>query len=253
MRLPLQDPASIHTLPVSRRHIAATREVGRIVFFCALGVPHAMKPSGERSPGKGRGKATARALLWGHDRGWCTVCPLGCIATRNATDDPATMRYAAGRQSGCAIRRLGARCCTFNGCVEFFGHLFEIQADNPLACCSGLKRALGTPPLLDGLPMVRQRGRENPLVHQVGLEQSLDHLDQTFLAHGPFDGVLGFSQGGCLAGLLAAMQPRRPAVVGFVCFCGMSVGLAEIMKFAGHLQVHDARSCNAKRQIWLTT
>mmetsp|Transcript_17439 Transcript_17439/g.41384 ORF Transcript_17439/g.41384 Transcript_17439/m.41384 type:complete len:830 (-) Transcript_17439:182-2671(-) len=42
----------------------------------------------------------------------------------------------------------------------------------------------------------------------VGLEQSLDHLDQTFLAHGPFDGVLGFSQGGCLAGLLAAMQPR---------------------------------------------
>ena len=31
---------------------------------------------------------------------------------------------------------------------------------------------------------------------------------KTFIEAGPFDGIVGFSQGGCLAGLLAAMQPR---------------------------------------------
>lgn len=33
-------------------------------------------------------------------------------------------------------------------------------------------------------------------------------LRKTFVEEGPFDGIVGFSQGGCLAGLLAAMQPR---------------------------------------------
>ena len=41
---------------------------------------------------------------------------------------------------------------------------------------------------------------------------------KAFVEEGPFDGVVGFSQGGCLAGLLAAMQPRGRAalVVGFI-------------------------------------
>lgn len=41
---------------------------------------------------------------------------------------------------------------------------------------------------------------------------------KAFVEEGPFDGVVGFSQGGCLAGLLAAMQPRGRAalVVGFM-------------------------------------
>jgi len=39
-----------------------------------------------------------------------------------------------------------------------------------------------------------------------GLEDSLRYLDHLFATQGPFDGVLGFSQGGCLAALLAALQ-----------------------------------------------
>lgn len=42
----------------------------------------------------------------------------------------------------------------------------------------------------------------------VGLEKTLEHVENCFREHGPFDGVMGFSQGGCLAGLLAALQPR---------------------------------------------
>ncbi|CAE7434546.1 unnamed protein product [Symbiodinium necroappetens] len=42
----------------------------------------------------------------------------------------------------------------------------------------------------------------------VGLEKTLEHVENCFHEHGPFDGVMGFSQGGCLAGLLAALQPR---------------------------------------------
>lgn len=42
----------------------------------------------------------------------------------------------------------------------------------------------------------------------VGFEKTLEHIEKTFIEAGPFDGIVGFSQGGCLAGLLAAMQPR---------------------------------------------
>jgi len=42
----------------------------------------------------------------------------------------------------------------------------------------------------------------------VGMEKTLEHVENAFREHGPFDGVMGFSQGGCLAGLLAALQPR---------------------------------------------
>ncbi|CAK9060867.1 Esterase AAEL000016, partial [Durusdinium trenchii] len=42
----------------------------------------------------------------------------------------------------------------------------------------------------------------------VGFDQSLEYLEKVFKEEGPFDGVLGFSQGGCMAGLLAQMQPR---------------------------------------------
>ena len=43
------------------------------------------------------------------------------------------------------------------------------------------------------------------------LVRCLCMLRKTFQEDGPFDGIVGFSQGGCLAGLLAAMQPRSKA------------------------------------------
>ncbi|CAG0903250.1 unnamed protein product, partial [Cyprideis torosa] len=39
-----------------------------------------------------------------------------------------------------------------------------------------------------------------------GLEESVDSLSAFVLANGPFDGVLGFSQGAALAAILAGMQ-----------------------------------------------
>ena len=38
----------------------------------------------------------------------------------------------------------------------------------------------------------------------IGLEESLHFLEQVFKENGPFDGILGFSQGACLIGLLCA-------------------------------------------------
>eukprot|EP00300_Choanocystis_sp_HF-7_P026679 c3037_g1_i1.p1 GENE.c3037_g1_i1~~c3037_g1_i1.p1 ORF type:complete len:227 (+),score=34.00 c3037_g1_i1:80-682(+) len=43
-----------------------------------------------------------------------------------------------------------------------------------------------------------------------GIEKSLELITQTYATHGPFDGVLGFSQGAGLAGLLLAMQSTSP-------------------------------------------
>ena len=45
-----------------------------------------------------------------------------------------------------------------------------------------------------------------------GIEESIAHLQRYMLEHGPFDGVLGFSQGACLASILCARQQASAAV-----------------------------------------
>lgn len=49
----------------------------------------------------------------------------------------------------------------------------------------------------------------------VGLEASLTFLEAVVRTQGPFDGVVGFSQGGALAALLVAMQPREAPLFHF--------------------------------------
>jgi hypothetical protein len=44
----------------------------------------------------------------------------------------------------------------------------------------------------------------------IGLEATLDHLRRIWREHGPFDGVLGFSQGGVLASLLCTRRDEFP-------------------------------------------
>lgn len=42
-----------------------------------------------------------------------------------------------------------------------------------------------------------------------GFEKSLDYLNETFRQHEPIDGILGFSQGGCLAGILCSIAEQK--------------------------------------------
>lgn len=49
-----------------------------------------------------------------------------------------------------------------------------------------------------------------------GFDDSLAYLEGVFREQGPFDGVIGFSQGGTLAAVLAAMQPHPAIVFKFV-------------------------------------
>lgn len=67
-----------------------------------------------------------------------------------------------------------------------------------------------------------------------GLEASLAFVDTTARALGPFDGVLGFSQGGALAALLVAMQPREATAFQFaVCisaFDARAAGCEALMR-----------------------
>lgn len=43
----------------------------------------------------------------------------------------------------------------------------------------------------------------------IGFEESIAVVEETFNTHGPFDGILGFSQGGCFTGLLCDLQHRN--------------------------------------------
>ena len=43
----------------------------------------------------------------------------------------------------------------------------------------------------------------------IGFEESLKLIEATFKEHGPFDGIMGFSQGGCFVGLLCSLQQRN--------------------------------------------
>lgn len=42
----------------------------------------------------------------------------------------------------------------------------------------------------------------------IGFEESLKLIESTFEKEGPFDGLLGFSQGACFVGLLCDLQQR---------------------------------------------
>lgn len=46
-----------------------------------------------------------------------------------------------------------------------------------------------------------------------GLEETLAYVNRYCLMHGPFDGIVGFSQGGCLAGILAYLQQIKSPLV----------------------------------------
>ncbi|KRT81624.1 hypothetical protein AMK59_5538 [Oryctes borbonicus] len=43
----------------------------------------------------------------------------------------------------------------------------------------------------------------------IGFEESISIVEEAFKLHGPFDGILGFSQGGCFTGLLCDLQQRN--------------------------------------------
>lgn len=42
----------------------------------------------------------------------------------------------------------------------------------------------------------------------IGFEDTLHLIENAVKEHGPFDGFMGFSQGACLVGLLAAMAQK---------------------------------------------
>ncbi|KAI4459309.1 esterase ovca2 [Holotrichia oblita] len=43
----------------------------------------------------------------------------------------------------------------------------------------------------------------------IGFEESIAVVEEAFNTYGPFDGILGFSQGGCFTGLLCDLQNRN--------------------------------------------
>lgn len=43
----------------------------------------------------------------------------------------------------------------------------------------------------------------------IGFEESVKVVEEAFKLHGPFDGILGFSQGGCFTALLCDLQQRN--------------------------------------------
>lgn len=62
-----------------------------------------------------------------------------------------------------------------------------------------------------------------------GWEKTLAHLEDVFNMHGPFDGIMGFSQGGAVASLTVGMQRAgcflkdQPQLKFCICFAGIRV------------------------------
>ncbi|MFT5681771.1 MAG: hypothetical protein ACI8RZ_002683, partial [Myxococcota bacterium] len=70
-----------------------------------------------------------------------------------------------------------------------------------------------------------------------GVEETLEYLEGVFAEQGPFDGVIGFSQGGAVAGLLAAMQPFGAIQMKFViCISGFP-SRAEVHRTLGEAKI----------------
>jgi len=71
--------------------------------------------------------------------------------------------------------------------------------------------------------------KEDGTVEYQGLEDTVQFVDNIFNKEGPFDGILGFSQGAALSGILAAIQPRHSIKFSF---------MIEISGFAGRTEIH---------------
>ena len=72
-----------------------------------------------------------------------------------------------------------------------------------------------------------------------GVEETLLHVDSHLASHGPYDGVLGFSQGGSLAHLLCLMQRQRSSSNGFR--FGIIIS-ARASRHSSHMElIHAAR------------
>ncbi|OCL02090.1 dihydrofolate reductase [Glonium stellatum] len=55
----------------------------------------------------------------------------------------------------------------------------------------------------------RRKGDSEPYTYE-GIERGMDHIAEVLKTEGPFDGVIGFSQGGACAGMLASLlEPGR--------------------------------------------
>lgn len=50
----------------------------------------------------------------------------------------------------------------------------------------------------------------------IGFETTLNYIEECFEKYGPFDGILGYSQGGCLLGLLCSLQERGCKLINFL-------------------------------------
>jgi len=51
--------------------------------------------------------------------------------------------------------------------------------------------------------------------HYIGFEESLEYLKEVFKTQGPFDGILGFSQGGVMAAILCGMLGQPGSNISF--------------------------------------
>ncbi|GIY44031.1 hypothetical protein CDAR_262641 [Caerostris darwini] len=67
-----------------------------------------------------------------------------------------------------------------------------------------------------------------------GFQKSLDVVNEAFKSQGPFDGILGFSQGGALAALICALKENQEFVHDFY-FVVIIAGFRSIAKCHQHL------------------
>jgi len=73
-----------------------------------------------------------------------------------------------------------------------------------------------------------------------GFDGSLDLIQKTFELHGPFDGIIGFSQGAALLALLCLMKARNPEM------------LSPAVKFDFAVMVAAFKSKSSKHAHWYT-
>uniref|UniRef100_A0A7S2RMZ6 Serine hydrolase domain-containing protein n=1 Tax=Mucochytrium quahogii TaxID=96639 RepID=A0A7S2RMZ6_9STRA len=72
-------------------------------------------------------------------------------------------------------------------------------------------------------------------VKTFGLEESIDHILEVARMHGPFDGLVGFSQGGCLGSLLLSQSFAETLGGNIGVFCS-SYAYQDGLCFSPHIQ-----------------
>lgn len=83
------------------------------------------------------------------------------------------------------------------------------RADIPFAVAPSASGEEETDP--DAYAWWRRKGETEPYTYE-GIEEGLSSLAHTLRTEGPFDGVIGFSQGGAMAAMLASLlEPGRRA------------------------------------------